>query len=307
MEELQILWINRAYTKPGNGVRKHSHSYYHMFIVLSGTMNVTVGDLERTVSSGQTLLVPPRTDHSYINPYQESIDCIEIKFTVTSPGLDRSLQEKGEPLFSDDPLIVGLGKKIREEYYPEGKPSDEVMKDYLKAILGVMTQKQRKNAAEAALFGVEFFSDLTKKVLYYLEQHYSEPFSLDEMAGELSFNKSYLCTSFKKETGRTIMDCLNIIRIRNAAKLLSYSERSINDVSRAVGFSSPSQLNHVFQRFIGTTPSAIRRAYPQGILMRSDADPVDQERPDKVFYNALAGETVSVETMMGIRLNTKGD
>ncbi len=47
--------------------------------------------------------------------------------------------------------------------------------------------------------------------------------------------------------------------MRVAKELLSRSDLSIADVALAVGFSDASQLNRMFRKLIGVTPTAFRR------------------------------------------------
>lgn len=94
----------------------------------------------------------------------------------------------------------------------------------------------------------------------YIEAHYMNPITLDDLATHLGLNKSYLCTIFKKSTKHSFCHYTNKIRIEESKKLLkSNASTSITDIALAVGFSSSSYFNTIFKKLEGTTPLDYRR------------------------------------------------
>ncbi|MBR5739125.1 MAG: AraC family transcriptional regulator [Lachnospiraceae bacterium] len=297
MESIQILWLNRSFTPKGTGVKTHTHPYYHFFVMTEGTLTVTVEDETYEVSKGSSLLVPKQAEHSYLNHSTETAGCLEIKFTLQNPGLESRLTDGKHAAVVSDPAVVILSEKLTEELASLGALADEAAKSYLNAILQIMTRPNRIKSEKETYIDVTGCSELTKQVVSYLEAHYQSPCSLEDLSKALSFNKAYLCTAFKKDMKVTIADCLNLIRIRQAAKMISYSELSIGEVAKACGFGTASHFNHVFQHYIGTTPSAVRKAYPNHILLESEEkDRSKTFHPGRMLYNVLAGKMITPES-----------
>jgi AraC family transcriptional regulator len=65
--------------------------------------------------------------------------------------------------------------------------------------------------------------------------------------------------AFKHSVGRSPYQYILSERISVAKEMLSKSDQSIADVALAVGFSDASQLNRVFLKLLGVTPTAFRR------------------------------------------------
>lgn len=63
------------------------------------------------------------------------------------------------------------------------------------------------------------------------------------------FNRSYLSTKFKKETGMIISDYIMKEKIEEAKRLLRYTDKSATAIAAYLGFSSQS---HFLTRFINT-------------------------------------------------------
>ena len=91
----------------------------------------------------------------------------------------------------------------------------------------------------------------TKMVIVYIESRLNKKINFDEMYKKLFYNKSYLCETFKAETGMTISEYINFFRIRRAFDLFVFNNFSINDVLQATGFSSASYFSKVFKKNYG--------------------------------------------------------
>ena len=99
---------------------------------------------------------------------------------------------------------------------------------------------------------------LAKAAQKYIETHSKEKFSLDEMAGALYVNGSYLLRTFKRYTDMTPLYYHHFIRCSKAKELLLQTEKSISEVGEMVGFVSSSHFSHIFRKTEGCTPSEYR-------------------------------------------------
>ncbi|MBR3494726.1 MAG: helix-turn-helix transcriptional regulator [Clostridia bacterium] len=100
--------------------------------------------------------------------------------------------------------------------------------------------------------------DLARAAQDYIEAHSAERFSLQEMAGALFVNGSYLLRVFKRYTGMTPLSYHHRVRCRKAGELLVRTDRSISEIGEAVGFVSSSHFSHIFRKTEGCTPSEYR-------------------------------------------------
>lgn len=100
---------------------------------------------------------------------------------------------------------------------------------------------------------------LTEQALEYLDTHYTEPFSLDDIAAALFVNKNYLARTFKETTGSTLLQHHNRLRCAKARELLKDPNYTIAVVAFRSGFSSASHFSRIFREYEGVTPSEYRR------------------------------------------------
>ena len=267
MQTLQILWVSRSEIAPGAGVKSHTHPYYHMFHVKDGHFRFCAAGKLYDLVPGQTLLVPPHTEHGYTNDKDHTGEYLEIKFTMSETAADARLLS-GDVPYTDSTLVASLFGQILKEYSDLGKLADDAAAAYLSALLSALGEDRRYQKKDQHFHHVDASgcTELSQQIIHYLEAHYSEDLSLDSLAEALGYNKSYLCVAFKKDTRQTILDCLNMIRIRSAAALIVYSDHSLTQVAELCGFSSVSHFNRVFLKYAGITPGHCRRACPPDIL-----------------------------------------
>ena len=99
---------------------------------------------------------------------------------------------------------------------------------------------------------------LTLSAQAYIISHYTEKFSLQEMAGALFVNGSYLTRVFKRHTGTTPLNYHHLIRCKKAKELLASTDMSISEIGEAVGYVTPSHFSHIFRKMEGLTPGDYR-------------------------------------------------
>jgi len=301
MKQVQILWVGRSFTDITGGVKPHTHPYYHMFCTCSGELSMTADGQSYRLQAGTGILIPTGVEHSYVNTGDHTAEYLEIKFTLPSAPLDAQLSRLDNFVFSD-PAAILLAERIVQEYSDMGSLADEAAAGYLLALLHLLTREQRcqKHQRFRYIDAAEY-SPLSQQIIRYLENHYAENVTLDELAAILDRSKSHLCITFKKDTRSTIVDCLNLIRIRRAAELITYSDYSLAQVSTMCGFSSVSHFNRVFLKYAGITPGQCRRAYPADVLLNPTRfrEIAETHQANRFLYSVLAQRRISLDAARG--------
>lgn len=99
-----------------------------------------------------------------------------------------------------------------------------------------------------------------QRVFNYIEQHYTEPITLTDIADEAGFNPSYFTRFFKSYTNVTFYDYLSNFRISKAQYLLVQKpDMSISMVAENVGFTSVKTFNRVFLKCVKIPPTKFRK------------------------------------------------
>ena len=101
---------------------------------------------------------------------------------------------------------------------------------------------------------------IVSEVCLYIRDHLAEPLTLEVLASHVHMSVSYLSRLFRKETGETINNYINRLRICQAKSLLKKSSRQITDIAGMVGFESAKYFSYVFKKAVGQTPQAYRQS-----------------------------------------------
>ncbi|WP_127584905.1 response regulator [Paenibacillus koleovorans] len=98
-----------------------------------------------------------------------------------------------------------------------------------------------------------------KMAIEYIREHYAEAISVVEIAAYLDIRSTYLSTLFKKETGTTLSEYIESIRMERAKELLKDGHLRINEIAEMLGYNNANYFASVFNKVVGTYPSEYRR------------------------------------------------
>ncbi|MGN7359401.1 response regulator transcription factor [Paenibacillus sp. SAF-054] len=93
----------------------------------------------------------------------------------------------------------------------------------------------------------------------YLEHHYAEDISLQDMAARFFLSREYISRRFKQEFGVNISDFLAGVRIEKAKLLLLNPQLRISQVAEMVGYQDEKYFSKVFKKQEGRTPNEYRK------------------------------------------------
>lgn len=101
-------------------------------------------------------------------------------------------------------------------------------------------------------------NEIVLRVLSFLESDYHRAVSIKEIAQKVNLNADYLGRVLKKETGSTFSELLQDIRLREAIRLLRFTQLTIYEISEKIGLADSDYFSRLFKRTYGMTPSDFR-------------------------------------------------
>ena len=97
-----------------------------------------------------------------------------------------------------------------------------------------------------------------RQTIDYIKSHYAEKITLSMLAEHTNLSTFYLSNLIKKETGLSLTDNINKVRIAESKKLLRNKSLSILDVALQVGFTYQNHFAAVFRKFVNCSPTEFR-------------------------------------------------
>ncbi len=104
------------------------------------------------------------------------------------------------------------------------------------------------------------YSELVFQCRSYVMAHPMENLKIHKIAEELGANPDYMARCFKKETGKSLLEFIHLMKIKEAKQLLKYSDMTAVEISMRLGFSSQSQFSTLFRKEMGMTPKEFRNS-----------------------------------------------
>lgn len=102
-------------------------------------------------------------------------------------------------------------------------------------------------------------NNIIYKAFDYIYKNYNKGIGLKDVAESMYISPAYFSRIFKKETGISFVDFLNIIRIEKGKDLIESTNMKIINISDAVGFEDQSYFTKVFKKKTGMTPAKYKQ------------------------------------------------
>lgn len=239
----------------------HFHEYYVIGFIEGGKRHLWCKGREYDLTAGDLILFNPHDNHCCA-PVDGTI--LDYRAVNIGPAvMERAAREiTGQnfvPRFTRNVVCQSdIAPSLAELYHMilTGAPRLEREEAFF-FLLEQILQEYAAPFDEAEPPGP---NEQIKALCGYMETHFSENITLDDLLGMTSFGKSYLLRSFTKQVGVSPYRYLQTIRLEKAKKFL---ERGIAPAEAAsmAGFADQSHFTNYFKEFIGLTPKQYQRIF----------------------------------------------
>lgn len=267
----ELLHIFMIDFSKGWGVCRHSHPFYQIWYVIDGEAEYYLNGCTMTISAGDLVFMPPGIMHELPVMHDGLLRYVDVKFLVEDEELKKNCEKIPLVTHLNDKSITDSILKCREYWYERNQYSREISKLAFEQIVLQILQTQMPQEKKRQFWmpvkkDMENLQGIAADIVHYIDSHYAEEFTLENLAGVLRYNKAYLCKLFKDATGLTIINYLNYVRISRAYDLICYTSNSMSHISLMVGFSSVHYFARMFKKICGMPPGEIRELQKDSIL-----------------------------------------
>lgn len=275
MRKPVLRCVGRCKDMAGYTINRHSHpNTTEMLYIVKGEGSTLVEGRRYPLSPGKIALYNPGVDHAETfdkdgpTPYFYHLKFDEFVISGLAPSC---LLPKGlSPTFSagkDAKAIQTLMTLLFAEAESQRLGYDQVAQNLLLSI--VLLTLRILDADHASIEKADSDS-LIVQIQQYIERHYAEKLSMQEVANHFHINYYYLSHLFKKQMGVSPSNYLTSFRINAACRLLSTTKLPIYRVAEMVGYANQSNFQTQFKRHKGMPPLQYRAYYEDNSLMVQD-------------------------------------
>lgn len=248
----------------------HWHSALEIIMPVENWYNIVIKNVPYHVEPGEILFIPPGDLHEVQAPEHGKrfifiFDLNQLTGIKGFSGIQSLLatpmfvtKEKYPHIYDD---VYQTLVQMRNEYFNNNEYGELTIYAQL---INMLVKFGYNHINTTNLFPnvrlykqkeyVQKFNDL----LDYIDHHYMEELSLEQVADNIGFSKFHFSRLFKQYTNFTFCDYLCYRRIKAAEELLIQPDYSITEVALQSGFPSISTFNRIFKQQKGCTPSEYR-------------------------------------------------
>ena len=129
------------------------------------------------------------------------------------------------------------------------------LKGYLFQLMFLLASNQKENRLTPS---EEKSLEKLKFIIQYIQNHYSDPITIETMAQLCHYSTSHFMKFFKTHMKTSFIHYLNDYRLTMAHQLLGASSDTILEIAEQCGFDNLSYFNRLFKKKYGVTPREIR-------------------------------------------------
>lgn len=270
---LEIFFIDHN-SQPQSDVSWHWHQELELIIVNSGDLDLSIDRSTHRITPGQGVIIQPGLFHSLHSEPSEKYSYYSI--TVHPDYLfgdtERffSLADYKEQLTKQSFRALVLSESVPAEAGILDRINDvitvnltrpygyELMtKGYLCQIAAQLIALIHKQPDLLPIIPVSPDEQRVKLATDYIQNHFADAISLDDIAASIHLSKSECCRCFKRTLDMTPFEYVMKYRIFEAAKRLRdpvSPTSSISEIAIEVGFNNISYFNKLFRKYAGCTP-----------------------------------------------------
>lgn len=238
----------------------HFHDYYVIGYVESGTRRLFCKNNQYIIKSGDVLLFNPNDNHGCTQNGEDALDYRGINIPVdTMLFLSEEITGKhtllgfSQNVITDSALRICL--KSLHQMILSG--SERFEKEEMLFILISMLLENYGQPFENC---IPECRDEIENACRFMEEHYAEHISLEQLCKCSTLSKSTLLRAFTKSKGVTPYRYLQSVRVGKAKALL---EKGVNPIDAALqtGFADQSHFTNFFNMYIGLPPATYKRIF----------------------------------------------
>ena len=191
----------------------HFHSLIEILFVREGTVDVCIGENNKSLSAGEIAVATSFEPHSFYSDRRVNAD---ILFIPTYLCEDFSLAMKNKKLF--EPFFSGAdaeGIIASIEAISRGGLDRIEEKGHVYLILGAVLRRAKPTESVERTD-----ADLGSKLLLYVNENFREDVSLEQIAADLGYSSNYISKSFRATFNIGIKQYITTVRLKNAVMLL---------------------------------------------------------------------------------------
>jgi len=237
----------------------HTHNHLELFYIVGGKGQFLIQDQLHPVNPNNLVIINPNVTHTEVSLNAQPMEYIVLGIE----GIELATSEHSNGQFNildhfESVEISGCLRNILREMEQKNTGYEDVCQAYME----ILIIRLMRNTALAVPTEPQVISGNRQctAVKRYIDLHFKEPLTLEQLAEDAHMNKYYLSHAFKREYGISPINYMITRRVEESKYLLAETDLSMSQIAQLLGFSSLSYFSQVFRRTQSLTPMEYRHS-----------------------------------------------
>lgn len=259
-----VFYVDQSYSqKHAHMLHKHT-GILELLYIAGGEGRYLVGNREYAVHAGDLVICNAETLHGETPFQQHSLQT----YCCALSGYQAPSLPAGCLIDADDRPVVALGSYADAanhiiptiySLYAASPDNLPICEQLATSILLLVTQARQLQQGKSYI--AQKNEELVRTLTDYLDRHYAEPLTLDQISAAMHMSISHLSHLFKRETGVSPMQYVIHRRIGEAQSLLMETRLPIHSIEERLGFGSSCHFTAMFKKYVGISPREYRKHF----------------------------------------------
>lgn len=239
----------------------HFHECYVIGFVEGGKRHLWCKNQECDVSAGDLILFNPRDNHCCAPVDGQLLDyrAVNIQPEIMEKSVKEITGRSFRPYFTQNVVFRSdITRSVAALYDAILRHASKLEKE--ESLFFLLEQLLQEYAEPFSEETISRPNPQIQSLCTYMEEHFSDNLSLDELTAMTTFGKSYLLRSFTKQIGVSPYRYLQTIRLDKAKHFLEQGIAPV-DAAAMAGFSDQSHFTNFFKEFIGLPPRQYQKIF----------------------------------------------
>ena len=237
----------------------HTHNHLELFYIVGGKGQFLIQDQLYPVNANNLVIINPNVTHTEVSLNAQPLEYIVLGIG----GVELATNSSSNGHFNildhfESVEISGCLRNIIREMELKNTGYEDVCQAYMEILiirlmrntaLGIPTEPQAISTNRQCA-----------AVRRYIDLHFKESLTLEQLAEEAHMNKYYLSHAFKREYGVSPINYMISKRLEESKYLLAETDLSLSQIAQLLGFSSLSYFSQVFHRTQDISPKEYRQS-----------------------------------------------
>ena len=245
--------------KPHTSKREKLQSYL-CFMVEDGEGELVYEEKKYDLNTGDVVFIDCRKAYSHSTDQNLwSLRWCHFYGTVMSSVFEKYKERGGKPAFHAEKSQAFAD--LLSELYTLAASADYIRDMRINEKLGALLtllMEQSWHPEEGALSKKRLELE---KVRAFLDEHFTDKITLDELSAQFFINKYYLTRIFKETYGSTISHYVLTKRITRAKQLIRFSGRTMDEIAETVGMNDANYFSRAFRKVEGISPTEYQKQW----------------------------------------------